>query len=445
MSAAPATALSPTRYRVRWVMLAYLFGFAFIAYMQRTSFSVASAQMMPELGISQIQLGWLMTAYLVTYTVFQLPGGVFGQWLGARRGLVITTAVALLATLATPLAPLWFKGAALAAVLLLSRLAVGAAHAPLFPISTGMIEAWFPVGRWGWPNGLQSAGMQLGSAAATPLIALLMVTYGWKQTLVWTSLPVLLLIALWAWYGRNRPAEHPGVTATELAELGAPHAEPPAASMSRRDLMRVLGNRDVVLLAVSYTIMNYVFYLLASWSFLYLVQERHLSVPDSGLLGALPFIAAAIGCAVGGKLTDRCAARFGARLGYRIVPLIALPLAGLLQYVGVKVGNPFWAVGALSLTYCAIEMTEGPYAAATIAVAREHSMTAYGVVGTGGNLGGIIGTPLVAWFTAHGAWTAAFLTGTVAAVVSGVMWLWIDASRVIGADGGDSSGSAAGG
>jgi len=424
---------APSGYRVRWVMLAYLFGFAFVAYMQRTSFSVASAQMMPELGISQIQLGWLMTAYLVTYTAFQLPGGVFGQWLGARRGLVITTVVALAATLATPLAPLWFKGAALAAVLLLSRLMVGAAHAPLFPISTGVIESWFPVGNWAWPNGLQSAGMQLGSAAATPLIALLMVTYGWKHTLVWTSLPVVLLVALWAWYGRNRPSEHPAVSAAELAELGDVRAGP-APVMNRHDLMRVLANRDILLLFTSYTIMNYVFYLLASWSFLYLVQERHLSVPQSGLLGSLPFIAAAIGCAVGGRLTDRFAARFGARIGYRLVPLFALPLAGLLLYVGVKVGSPLWAVAALSLTYGLIEMTEGPYAAAATAVSRERAMTAYGVVGTGGNLGGIIGTPLVAWFTAHGAWTAAFVTGTAAAVLSGILWLWIDASRVMAAD-----------
>ena len=65
--------------RVRWPILGLLFGFAFIAYMQRTSFSVAAAQMMPDLGISQMQLTWLMTGYLVTYTVCQLPGGIFGQ------------------------------------------------------------------------------------------------------------------------------------------------------------------------------------------------------------------------------------------------------------------------------------------------------------------------------------------------------------------------------
>jgi ACS family glucarate transporter-like MFS transporter len=412
-------------------MVAYLFGFAFIAYMQRTSFSVAAAQMMPELGISQIQLGWLMTAYLVTYTAFQLPGGVFGQWLGARKALVLTGIVGLAATLATPVAPLLFAGTALAAVLLGSRLLVGAAHAPLFPISTGVIESWFPVGHWAFPNGLQTAGMHLGSAVATPLIALMMEAYGWKNTLVWTSLPALLLIGLWAWYGRNRPADHPAVSAAELAELGTAGKRPAALGIKRRDLLRVLGNRDVLLLAVSYTIMNYVFYLIGSWSFLYLVQERHLSVAQSGLLGSLPYIAAAIGSGLGGRLGDGLALRFGPRIGYRMVPVVVLPLSGLLLYAGVEASSALWAVGALSLAFGLIETTEGIYGAAATSVAREHSMAAWGVLGTGGNLGGIIGTPVVAWLSAQGSWTAAFLTGTVAAVISGVLWLWVDGSRAL--------------
>ena len=422
------------RLRVRWVIFTYLFGFAFIAYMQRTSLSVAQVQMMPELGMSNIQFASLLNAYLVAYTFFQLPGGVFGQWIGARKGLVATGLVGLAAAVATPLAPMWFTGTALLTVLMISRFALGVAQAPLFPLSTGTIESWFPVGRWGFPNGLQTSGLQLGSAAATAIIAFLMQSYGWKHALLWTSLPALLLIGLWGWYGRDKPAEHPSVSGEERAELAGNEARPAAAGINRQDLWRVLGNRDVLLLAISYTIMNYVFYLLGSWSFQYLVQERHLSVPQSGLLGSLPFIAAAIGAGAGGKWSDLLAVRYGLRIGYRAVPLVALPLAGLLLFIGVKSSSPYWAVGALSLAFAAIEMTEGPYSAATTAVGREQTMAAWGVVGTGGNLGGVIGTWVVGWLADHHAWTAAFVTGTVAAIVSGIMWLWIDGSREITAE-----------
>jgi MFS transporter, ACS family, glucarate transporter len=420
--------------RVRWVIFGYMFAFAFVIYLQRTSFSVTAVQMMPELGITQVELGWLFTAYLITYTVFQLPGGIFGEWLGARKALVVTGLVGFCAAIATPLVPLMLAGSAMLFALLIARIVLGLAHAPLFPVSTGVFETWFPVGHWGLPNGLQTAGLQFGSAAATPLIAVLMQSYGWKNALLWTTLPAMALVALWSWYGRNTPAEHPRVSAAERAELEVNASGHAAAGINRRDLLRVLGNRDILLLATSYTIMNYVFYLLSTWCFLYLVQERHLSILESGWLASLPFIAAGVGAGIGGKLSDALAVRYGLCIGYRAVPVVSLPLAGLLLFAGVESTNPYLAVGALSLAFAAIEITEAAYSAATTAVAREHTMTAWGVVGTGGNLGGVIGTPLVAVLSAHHAWTAAFLTGTVFAIVSGVLWLWIDGSRVLGSE-----------
>ena len=416
-------------WRVRWIIFGYMFAFAFIVYLQRTSFSVAAVQMMPEFGITQVELGWLFTAYLITYTVFQLPGGIFGEWLGSRKALVVTGLVGFGAAIATPLVPLLLAGSAMLLALLIARVVLGLAHAPLFPVSTGVFESWFPVGHWGLPNGLQTSGLQFGSAAASPLIAVLMQTYGWKNALLWTSLPALALVALWSWYGRNSPAEHPRVSDAERAELHANFTGHAAAGINRRDLLRVLGNRDILLLAVSYTIMNYVFYLLSTWCFLYLVQERHLSVLESGWLASLPFIAAGVGAGIGGKLSDGLATRYGLCIGYRAVPVVSLPLAGLLLFAGVESTNPYLAVGALSLAFAAIEITEAAYSAATTAVAREHTMAAWGVVGTGGNLGGVIGTPLVAVLSAHHAWTAAFLTGTASAIISGVLWLWIDGGR----------------
>ena len=187
------------RLRVRWIIFGYMFAFAFIIYLQRTSFSVTAVQMMPELGITQVQLGWLFTAYLVAYMVFQLPGGIFGQWAGARNALIVTGFLGCAAAIATPLLPLVLAGAALLVALLIARIVLGIAHAPLFPISTGVFESWFPVGHWGLPNGLQTAGLQFGSAAATPMIAVLMESHGWKNALLWTTLPALAVVALWSW------------------------------------------------------------------------------------------------------------------------------------------------------------------------------------------------------------------------------------------------------
>ena len=62
-------------------------------------------------------------------------------------------------------------------------------------------------------------------------------------------------------------------------------------------------------------------------------------------------------------------------------------------------------------------------------VGRADTMSASGLLNTGGNLGGLICTPIVAYLSGHQAWTPAFLIGTGFAAVSAALWLVVDPSR----------------
>ena len=64
-------------------------------------------------------------------------------------------------------------------------------------------------------------------------------------------------------------------------------------------------------------------------------------------------------------------------------------------------------------------------------VGRGDTMAVCGIMNTGGNLGGIIGIPVIAYLSGHGWWSAAFLVGTVFAIASAVAWLGIDAERSV--------------
>ena len=428
MKSAPRTAAAP-RVRVRWKIFAFLFGFGFIAYVQQRGITIASYQMMPRLGLSQMQIGWLETAMLIGYTVMQFPGGVLGQRIGARRMFVIISLIAFAATVATPLAPLLLTGGALLVLLCAAQLLLGAAQGPIFPLSAGVFETWFTPAQWPLVQGLQSMGLGLGAALTPPLIAWLMSAFDWQRALLWTALPAVLLIAGWAWYGRDTPAQHPAVSAAELAELGAHRAANIDSTISWRRVGELLRNRDVLTLTASYLCMNYVYYLLANWCFLYLVQERHFTVLEGGWLAGTPPLAAAIGAGVGGKLASVFTARYGVRKGLRIIPLLSLPAAGVLQFAAVDAANAYLAVLALALCFAAVEVNEGPYWAAIMHVGRGDSMAASGLLNTGGNAGGLIATPIVAYLSGHHAWTAAFLIGAACAVVAAVTWLLVDPSR----------------
>ena len=247
-----------------------------------------------------------------------------------------------------------------------------------FPISTGVFETWFPVGHWGFPNGLQTAGLDFGSAAATPLIAVLMQSYGWKNALLWTAVPTIALVALWNWYGRDSPAQHPRVSAEELAELDANATGHPAAGINRRDFAPGAGQQGH--LAARHFVHDHELRVLPAEHLVFPVPGAGAALVDSGkrMAGEPSVHRRRSGRGHRRQALRSLAARYGLGIGYRAVPVVTLPLAGLLLFVGVESSNPYLAVGALSLAFAGIEITEAAYSAATTAVAREHTMTGLG-------------------------------------------------------------------
>ena len=290
-----------------------------------------------------------MTAYLFTYTVCSCPAAYSASGSGARRGLAIAGIVCLAAQLIPPLAPLWLTGTALTIALLFSRLLLGPHEAPIFPISTGLSNLGFGGSQLGLPNGLQTARLAPWLRSHdTDNCLCPMQAYGWKQALIWTSLPLLLLIVSWAWYGRNRAASHPSVETEPGGTRGGSGASG-NIGRNRRDLLRVLRNRDVCARDVVH---DHELCVLSDRQLVFHLPERSATCRCR----TVQYPAAAIyRCGnrlrrgrAGGRWTR--VAIFGARRGYRILPLTMLPLAGLFLFVGVKVGSPLWAVAtALSL------------------------------------------------------------------------------------------------
>jgi sugar phosphate permease len=416
--------------RVRSFVFALIFGFAVASYLQRQGLGIAAGRMMPELGLTQQQIGWIMNAFLIVYAACQVPGALFGQRFGARLTLALIGIVAVLASVLTAAAPLIATGGLLFATFLVSRSLLGIAHGGLYPVEAGTVRHWYPLTQWSSMLGLIVTGLWTGASIASPLVAMLMEAYGWQAALILTSVPSLLLVVLWWFVARDFPAQHPRVKPAELAELAGNPAYDAAAPLTARRVLRVLGDPQILLVTLSYLVMNYVFYMVTFWSFLYLVQERKLSVLESGWLGALPFVVAGIAAAMGGRVADRLRLRYGDHRGPRILPLIALPLAAIFLYLTVSLASPYWAIAALCLAFACVEVNEGNYWGVAMRLEPSDSMAATAVLNTGGNLGGVIGT----WFIAHvsaaqGGWGIVFATGAATSVAAALLWLTIDAGR----------------
>jgi len=417
------------RTSVHWTILALLFVASFVAYLLRTNMSVAGEGLREDLGLTQVQLGMVLAAFAWGYGVFQFPGGVFGELQGARRALtwsalawgVLNLVVGLLPGSGT-LSP-----SALLVLLIGLRFLMGAAQAPLYPVTGGLICNWFPVAGWALPNGLTNAGLTLGSAATGPLIAWLMESLGWRQSFVVTAPLAFVFAAVWWWYGRDTPADHPSVSQDELEMINAERSgnrecEPGGWSV-------VLRNREVLLLSASYFCSNYLFYFFFNWLFVYLVDSRGFRILEGGYLAAAPWMAGAVGAAVGGAVCDRLAKRIGPRWGYAALPILGLVAGSGLIVAAALATNPYLAVVFLALCLGAQQLTEGAFWAATINVAGRHSCAAGGVLNTGGNVVGGIGALLVPLTVEAAGWPVALATTAIFALIGAGLWLVIRADR----------------
>jgi ACS family glucarate transporter-like MFS transporter len=417
---------------VRWKICAMLTVASFVANLLLTNMSVAGAPMAADLGLTPLQLGVVLGGFAWGYALFQFPGGVLGDRIGARGAL---TTMAVLWGGLNLLVGLVPAGAALsttaALVLLLAlRFLMGAAQAPLFPVIGGRATCnWFPVSGWALPNSLQNAGLTFGSAATGVVIAWLAERFGWRQSFVLTAPLAFVLAAVWWWYGRDRPAEHGGVNRAELEliDAGRAPAEPPEPGAWKL----VLRDRQVLLLTLGYFCSNYVFYFFFNWLFIYLVQNRGFKVFEGGWYASIPWIVGAVGALVGGLWSDAWSRTRGPRIGTRVPCLIALSLCAVFLLLAATANHPLVAVAWLSLCLACQQMTEGAFWAAAIGVSGSNASAGCGILNTGGKVVGGVGALVVPLVVRSLGWPAALASASIFAVVAALLWLLIDAEQVM--------------
>jgi MFS transporter, ACS family, glucarate transporter len=415
---------SPRAIPVRWRLLGVLFVVSFVNYLLRNALSVAVPSIREEFGFTSAELGWILGAFNISYTLLQIPGGIFGERFGPRRALGSIAITWGVLTAFTGFAPgLMAASAAGAMVSLVTvRLLVGATNAPIFPVTTGLIEGWFPPGRWALPNSVTSSGLSLGQAALGPIVTWLIVRYGWREAF-YILAPLGVFAGLWwLWYARDKPAQHPSITREEVEFIDAGRSKAPLPQPA--SWRAALVKRDVLILAASYFCLNYVFFMFSQWLFTYLVESRGFSMLESGWLYALPFVTGAVLTAVGGFVCDVLCRRYGGLRGCRITAMSGLVLVAVFLTAGVYAADAYVAVALLSLCFGFTLFTDTTYWAATTYASGEHTASACGVLNFGGNIAGLM-APLVGFMIDRVGWVPTIASGSVFALVGALLWLFV--------------------
>ncbi|HBD33797.1 MAG TPA: MFS transporter, partial [Cupriavidus sp.] len=287
-STSPAAAsLAVPRSSVRWKIFLMMLLLVAINYIDRASLSVAMPLIAKEFDLSPAMQGLILSSFFWTYAVMQVPGGMLADKYKPR--IVIATATVF-----------WGAFQALAAVctnatsLLLTRLGLGAAEAPIYPAGGKLNAIWMTKNERGRGATLLDGGAPLGAALGSLIIAGLISELGsWRLSFVVAGVGTVLAGFVAWWYIRNSPREHLGVNEQEARHiedaLALEHSEEPT-NLSGRSL-DFFKYRSVWCMAISWMCFNAVFYGLLTWMPTYLSKARGFDLKQMGGASFIIFFA----------------------------------------------------------------------------------------------------------------------------------------------------------
>ena len=431
----PACRLAQSPSRTRWKILALLTLISIITYVDRVNIAVAARQIMPALRFDQVQMGYIFSAFVLGYALFQIPGGWLGDRWGSRKVLAaavlwwsfFTACTAVAATLPSAA---WFG---VLGSFILVRFLIGVGEAAALPNFNRTVANWFPPREQGFGIGVSIGGIGIGASLTPPTVAWIMVNYGWQSAFYVSGLAGILIAILWAWYARDQPEQHTSVNEAELNIISGP--SPAGRTPLRNDTGQGEGKSvpwaaflrtpSIWWLVLAYTCLGYVAYVYMSWFYLYLVNERGFDVLRGAFFAMGPFIAMALFCPFGGWLTDRLAASLGLNQGRSYVGCGGMLLSGICILVGARVADPHLAILFLSLGAGFLYFTVGAFWASTIDFTSRHAGTLSGIMNTGANIGGTISPTFTPWLAEQFGWNIALGFAAIVAALGGVLWLLI--------------------
>ena len=394
-------------------ILGLLWAFAFLSYLLRINITVAQQFMARELSLSDIQIGYIFTAFLIGYTVFQVPAGVLGDRFGPRVVLTVAGLSWAVTTLLTGLAPgLLVRGATIALLsLLLLRFLHGAFEAATYPVAMTAVSEWFPARQHAFVNSVIFTGSTLGSAFAPPLVANLMNALGWRPTFYLAAILPVIVAALWWRRSRVESREN------RVRQTGN--------FTDSADWWRLLFTRNVFFLCLSYLLYCYAISIFVYWLYKYLVDVRHLSIVNGGWGTSLPWIAASAAVPGLGYLSTKLSRMVGNFPGRRLLATVCLVIAAFLMWLGASAQHIGAAIAAISASVALLFSTESSYWSTAIDLAREDAGAASGLMNLAGNLGGVLATTLVPVLVSQVGWLEALLSGSVFALLAAGTWFLI--------------------
>ena len=384
-----AHAEAPTK--VRWKIFLMMLFLIAINYIDRASLSVAMPMIAKEFDLSPATQGLLMSSFFWTYAFMQIPGGMLADRFGPRVVIVWST-----------LGWGFFQAIAAAATgwvsLLVTRLGLGAAEAPIYPAGGKLNGIWMTQNERGRGATLLDGGAPLGAALGALIIAGLLTHFdSWRISFVVAGVGTMIAGVFAWWYIRNHPRQHPGVNEAEAAFIEQSHAADLAAEPSHASgkVMDFFKYRSVWGMFFGWMCFNALFYGLLTWMPSYLSKVHGMDIKQMGGAVFIMFFSGFVGEMVGGWIADKWKAAGASQAKVlRTLFGIASVIATVAIYNVARFKDPVTIVILLSVTLFFLRWCGLFWCVPSILGTRNRVGFLGGVMNLGGNCAGI-GVPIL--------------------------------------------------
>jgi len=278
---------------IRWWICALLFFATTINYIDRQVFAILAPQLQTEIGWTEIEYGYIVTAFQLSYAIGLLLVGKLIDFLGTKKGFILSIIVWSLAAMAHALArtPFGFG---------VARLALGLGESGNFPSAIKTISEWFPRKERALATGIFNSGSNIGAIVAPLLVPIIALNFGWQAAFILTGFLGFIWLFFWLRLMR-RPKEHPRINAAELDLIKADTEENLEKPTS---IWKIIRTRKVWAIAIGKFLTDPIWWFFLYWLPKFLNSTYGLKLDKIGLPLIVAYLIADVGSIGGGWLSS---------------------------------------------------------------------------------------------------------------------------------------------
>ncbi len=411
----------PYTSRVRYRVVAALVALAGVTYLDRVCISILALSIMRDLALTQIEMGYVFSAFTLAYAIFEIPTAWWADRVGSRP---VLTRIVLWWSGFTMLTGAAFSFSSLLAV----RFLFGAGEAGAWPNAARVFSRWVPARERGRVQGVFFAGAHLAGGLTPALVAWVATFLPWRLVFFLLGFVGLAWAFFWYRWFRDEPADHPSTSAAERSliekERGLPAAH---GSVAWGPIFRT---RSLLPLCIQYFANTYGFYFFITWLPVYLAKARGMASAELALFAGLPLLLSVTADITGGIATDALSRRFGVRIGRSGVGCVAYLLAAAVLFIGTASPHAKTA-GALIAVAGALSMfTLAPSWATAIDLGGSNAAVLSATMNTAGQVGGVLSPIVLAYIVDRfGNWSLPLYLLAGLYLAAAVSWVLIDPRR----------------